>query len=577
MPPSQVPESEALDPRIPFALAHPAGPAFEPDAAPDALGAEAGPRADYPPEACAEAGVEHVQTHLSHVFLTRSRVYKLRKSIHFGFVDFRSREERIADCLREIALNRRLAPEIYLGLAAVWIRDGRVVVGELQQEVLQGEAPAEYCVVMQRLPEGHDAQSMLYHGDLRTEHLDATVDQLVRFHGANRLRAEGDEASSGADWVARSTQPARDNLTALSARPEFMAPSPIAKTLARIDEQTHAFVREHSGLLARRYQSGLCVDGHGDLHLQHVWFIHTDLRPTIIDCIEFRDDFRQLDPANEIAFLAMDLGYRDRRDLAEYFLAEYALQSDDYELFAIVDFFIGYRALVRAKVAALAAGDPEVTPEQRQSSAESALRHIEHVPIPDAAEPRPLLFALCGAIGSGKSTVTRELRRLCDGVPIVADRVRKQLAGISPLTQVSSSWGTGIYGSEMTRRTYAGLFERARFALDSGRAAVLDASFATLALRRQILEQAHPSFQNAILIHATCDAKLAADRLRERRERADDPSSASEAHLAASRAQFEAPDEWPKARLISVATDDPGWREQLELDLIRLGLRSRDS
>jgi aminoglycoside phosphotransferase family enzyme len=142
----------------------------------------------YPSDASAESGIEQVQTHISHLFLTPARVYKLRKAVNLGFVDFTTRSERNADCIREVQLNRRLAPDVYLGVAPVERGPDGFMVGELADAppVALSDA-AEHCVVMRRLPTGRDALSLLSAGRLRRRHIDAVADRIASFHQENRL------------------------------------------------------------------------------------------------------------------------------------------------------------------------------------------------------------------------------------------------------------------------------------------------------------------------------------------------------------------------------------------------------
>jgi aminoglycoside phosphotransferase family enzyme len=304
--------------------------------------------AAYPGDESAAAGVEYLQTHLSHVFLTGRRVYKFRKAVDLGFVCFTERAERNADCLREVTLNRRLAPDVYLGVAP--LRGDPVRVGAVA-EVLA--APAlEHCVVMRRLPAQRDALSLLEAGRLSAEHVDRVARVVAAFHASHALGRPAPFERD--DWLARCTGPAQDNYRLLAERRDDLVPEAL---LARARERSRAFVAAHAGRFEARRLAGRAVDGHGDLHLQHVWYERDDAEPLIVDCLEFSERLRRIDAASDIAFLAMDLRYRGRGGLGERFLRRYARDGDDFDLFSVVDYFESYRAAVRAKVAAVAARD----------------------------------------------------------------------------------------------------------------------------------------------------------------------------------------------------------------------------
>ncbi len=368
-------------------------------------------RSAYPDDASAARGVHQIQTHLSHVFLTAERVYKLHKSVRFGFVDFSTRALRNADSLRELRLNRRLAKDVYLGVAPVE-RDGGVIhLGPLRDALSPSAAGArdpEHCVVMRRLPEGRDALSMLERGVLGERHVDAIAARIAAFHAENGMGAPAPFAPEV--WLARIAAPVRESFNEVERSGALAARSRAAGARAL------ALLSRHAQRFERRRAAGRVVDGHGDLHLAHVWFERDDAPPLAIDCLEFRDDYRQIDAASEVAFLAMDLEYRGRRDLAERFLRRYAEASDDYDLYGVVDFFTAYRAAVRAKVACLAARDEIVPAEQRARAEESAGQHLGLAEAALAEPRRGSVVAIAGIVGSGKSTVAQALADATGGV-----------------------------------------------------------------------------------------------------------------------------------------------------------------
>jgi aminoglycoside phosphotransferase family enzyme/predicted kinase len=515
-------------------------------------GALAHPEA-FPGDPSAVRGVEWIQTHLSHVYRTADRVYKFRKPVDLGFVNFLSRAERNADCLREVELNRRLAPDVYLGVAPLLgSRVGPTA------ETLSSDA-REHCVVMRRLPEGGDALALLARGALTAEKMDALAALLARFHAAHALPAPA--PFSPEDWLARCTQPAEENLRVFEACADRV--SGPHERVARAQELLHAFARAHADRFERRRCAGRAVDAHGDLHLQHVWYERDDADPIAIDCLEFSERLRRIDAASEVAFLAMDLTYRWAGGLAERFLRSYARESDDFDLYSVVDYFIAYRAGVRAKVAALAARDPAIDSAQRTHAAESARRHLALAASALAPRAKPALVLVGGVVGTGKSTVAAELADLLRGAVVSSDRVRKRLLGVPATARAGSAWRTGAYSTKQTNRTYSGLLARARPVLESGRIAILDATFGRRADRRAAVRFARELGVAAVLVEVGCDAKVARERLARRMAAGTDASDAGPEHHAASKRAFEAPAEWPEKRRARVQTDRDDWRSSL--------------
>jgi len=519
----------------------------------------------YPGDPSAAAGVEWVQTHLSHVYLTGERVYKFRKPVRLGFVDFSARAERDADCLREVALNRRLAPDVYHGVAALGGRATAPRVGPAREALAPG---AEHCVVMRRLPAGRDALSLLEGGALGAAEIDALAELVARFHGENGLGRPA--PFSPADWLARCSEPAEANFKSLAEAPAEAAPP---EHLAAARERTRAFVDAHADRFERRRGEGRAVDGHGDLHLQHAWFEHAGAPPLVIDCLEFAERLRRIDAAAEVAFPAMDLAYRGHPALAERFLRSYARASDDFGLYAVVDYFVAYRAGVRAKVAALAARDPGIDSAQRRAAAASAARHLALAA--EALAPRPprALVLTAGVVGTGKSTAAARLADGLGGVVIASDRVRKRLLGLAPDEHASAGWNAGAYAPEAVARTYAALLERARPVLASGRPVILDATFARRARRDEARALAAELGCPVFLVETTADRENTLARLERRRAAGHDPSDAGPEAYAPSVRSFEPPEEWPADRRATVRSDHEGWLDALDEVARRLDAR----
>jgi aminoglycoside phosphotransferase family enzyme/predicted kinase len=504
--------------------------------------------------------VEYIQTHISHLFLTRDRVYKLRKAVELPFLSFATRESRNVDCLREIELNRRLAPDVYLGVAPIEpCRKGFVLgsVRESLQTAKDGTA-LEHCVVMRRLPADADALHRLEAGQLSTAQIDDLADRLAEFHAAHSLGRPAPWSEDG--WIERVERPVRETIAlARSAGTKPLDPD----LLDRCEGTMHDLLDSKRAAFLARRTDGRVVDGHGDLHLDHVFFESGRPDPIAIDCIEFDDALRQVDVAADLAFLLMDLAYRGRPDLGERALGRYAAVTDDYALYDVVDYHVAQRALVRASVAAVATGELEISPEQRAAAASSASRHLQLAANWLTGPRQPRLILMAGLVGSGKSRVAEALALGLGGVVIASDRVRKHLAGLSPHDHAKAEAGEGLYTDARLDAVYAALLERAEPVVGSGRVAILDATFSRRGWRERAQRWAAEHSLPIHLVQARCGEAetLARLALRER-----DPSRVSDAGpelYAESARRWEPLDEWKPDDHSEVFTDRDDWRDSL--------------
>ncbi len=512
----------------------------------------------YPLDTSASTGIQRIDTHISHVFLTGARAYKFRRPVKLSFLDFSKASERTADCVREVVLNRRLAPDVYLGVAALRGHNGRFVIGANTDTPCGDSGVVEHCVVMRRLPSGRDLYTLLAARSATTSQIDAVAATMARFHATQGLGVPA--PFPALDWLAIATAPARANFDALL---------PVDQSIVAHDrvcearDLAAAFAAAHSAEFEERRRRGRIVDGHGDLHSEHVWFETDDSPPVIVDCLEFNEDFRRIDAASDVAFLAMDLTYRGYPDLASRFLGRYARDSDDFHLFSVVDYFAGFRALVRAKVAAVVAGDVSMSAERRSRAASSARRHLDlGIELLTARRPGATLL-VCGMIGSGKTTVAEALADLLGAVVISSDRVRKARAGLEASESLRAAHGSGAYEDARRSQVYADMLMEARSVVRSGRTVILDATYARRAWRTEAQTWALGENSPCSLIEVTADERDAQARLSERAKRGGDASDAGPELYAAMRAQFEAPrafaEDWPQPRRFLIDTSRATW------------------
>lgn len=474
------------------------------------------------------AAVQLVETHASWVFLAGQDVYKVKKPVDFGFLDFGAPEKRRLACEAELRLNARLAPDVYLGLVAVR-RDGRGV----HRLVGDGET-VDWAVHMVRLPDETRADNLLAEGRFGGAEVDEVARRLARFHAEARCDAETARYGT-VEAVERNI---RENFAQTrEAAGRYMRPEEVAE----IEHAQTAFLRYHAGAFERRIAAGRIRDGHGDLRLEHVYL--DGGRTTIVDCIEFNERFRFGDVCSDVAFLSMDLASHGRVDLAERLLARYAREADDFYLYELVDFYEGYRAYVRAKVSTLLASDADADDGARARAAADVRRHL----LLSLASGRksllsPMLVCVGGLIASGKSTVAEALSGEIGAPVIDADRTRKGMLGVEPTLHLTEGAWRGAYDVQFTDQVYAELRRRAGVVLSSGRPVIVDATFRSRKLRHLARAIADDYDVRFCFVECRCPVEVCRERLAAR----DGHPGVSDARadvLDAFRAKFEAPDE----------------------------------
>jgi len=509
--------------------------------------------ASYPhrPEA-----VELIQTHASYVALAGDFVFKVKKPVDFGFLDFSSLEKRRFFCDEEVRLNRRLCPNVYEGVVPIARQNGTLAFGG-------GECVVEYAVHMKRLGDGCFLHQLLARHEVQQAHLDRLVEKLIAFY-----RAESSSAEIAA-WgrVERLRISTEENFEQtesfvgdLITRPAFEA----------LRYATHRFYDQHAGLLNRRRVEGHLLDCHGDLHLEHMHL--TPEAVCIYDCIEFNERLRYIDVASDVAFLAMDLDFNGRPDLSRYFTDRMAAARNDPDLFLLIDFYKGYRAYVRAKVESMRSAEPEVPEAERQASRERAQRYYRLALRYAVAGSAPLVVVVMGSVGTGKSTLARALGEGLGWEVVSSDRVRKEQAGVPLFERGSEAQRAALYAPERTAATYAALRDRVVERARAHQGTVLDATFGRRRHRaalRAVLRREGIAY---CFVELTASNERVRARLREREAGEQVVSDARLEDVERLGAGYEGPDALEEARHVVVDTARPLEATTLETlkHLIRL-------
>jgi aminoglycoside phosphotransferase family enzyme/predicted kinase len=445
--------------------------------------------------------VELRQTHISYLLFVGDVVYKIKKPLDLGFLDYSTVEKRKRFCEEELRLNRRLCEGTYLDVVTIARTEQGIRLGGDGQVI-------DYAVKMRRLPEDRMMSALLDHGAVDSRMLAAVARRVADFHASSE-RSDGIDAYGGLETAM------------VNWRENFEQTAPyIGRTVSQAQfQEIKAYVEEVAELdadvFAARVQEGRARDCHGDLRADAVVF--EDDHVCIFDCIEFNERFRFSDVAADVAFLAMDLDFRGRSDLADEFLGLYLAATLDSTLPLVLDFYRCYRAYVRGKVDGFQLDQPEVSDEQKAQARAGCRRYFE-LAHDYATRPSPrTLIITVGVSGSGKSYLANALAGRLGAFLVSSDVTRKRLLGIDPAERHIDPIDAGIYAPEVTERTYAAMLEAARPWLRRGKPVVLDASYLDREHRRAALALAYDTNASFLALECEADEAVIWERLSERK------------------------------------------------------------
>jgi aminoglycoside phosphotransferase family enzyme/predicted kinase len=518
--------------------------------------------------------VEVHQTHISAVFLAGPFAYKIKKPVNPGFLDFSTLDQRRHFCDEEVRLNRRLAPHVYLGVVPIV----QLPTGAIQVEA-EGEV-VEWAVKMQRLPESATFLERLRRGEITVAHVEALARKIAAFHEQAETNARI-AAFGRFDAVARIILDIYD-----LARPQVGA-TVIPAVFDRLRALAETTLAHRRPLIEARAGRGLTRDCHGDLHLDHVYLFPNGTSPltppsppeegegekkttlcpaggegrvrgaadmVIIDCIEFNERFRCIDPIADMAFPFMDFTFWGRRDLARAFASAYFRASGDEEGRTLLPLYTAYRATVRGAVEGLLLNEKEV-PEAERAAALVRSRAHWRLALAELEEPsrRPCLVLVAGLPGSGKSVLGRGLAQQAGFCTIRSDLVRKELAGLPTQEPAPHELRERLYSAEWDERTYAECLRRAESLLFEGKRVLVDATFREELQRTSYLEAAARWGVPGVLLLCHAEPQTVRRRLAARRADASD-ADWSVYQIVAKR--WEEPGLLTQQALHAISTDD---------------------
>jgi uncharacterized protein len=538
--------------------------------------------------------VRLIQTHISWVFIASPFVFKVKKPVNLGFLDFSTLEKRRHFCQREVELNRRLAPEVYLGFVPIYKTtsgfsfDSDVASASLPMKPghrLEADATigpkafragdiVEYAVKMKELPHGSFLNELLEKNLVGKKEIDRVIDVLRQFYQEETSTPEIEQ------WGTPEKLKISTDENFAQVEP-FVGQTISPAAFDTIRHYTNRFFIVNDNLFRERIRQHRILDCHGDLHLDHVHL--TSEAISIFDCIEFNDRFRFIDIANDLAFLAMDFDFEDRTDLANLLLQSAAREFADPGMLNVANFYKCYRAFVRGKVESIQTAERETTnPEEHEKRAARYFRFALRYAIAGSGR---FMLVVMGRVGTGKSTVAKRLASELDWPVFSSDQIRKTLAGV-PLTQrTPPELRDKIYSARTTQQTYKKIVndglaaigcsrERRPRRLQPHNGVILDATFSTRALREFLRHECEKANVQVQFVELEVDPEEIKKRLKSRDEETAEISDARPEDFEKLYSSYEPPSELAP-RLVSISTRT-SISDALKRILLRLAERQSD-
>jgi aminoglycoside phosphotransferase family enzyme/predicted kinase len=427
-----------------------------------------------------------IETHISYVLLIGDRAYKLKKPIKTPFLDYSTQEARLWACQREVELNRRLSPDVYLGVASVLGVHG---------------LPCDSLVLMRRMPAERSLSALVGSGIDVGDEVRRIARRVAGFH-SGAARSAAISAAAGIDSVRANWEA---NFSEMQGSVGLILDPEVAR---RVELLVRRYLSGRVPLFEERLERGMACDGHGDLKADDIFCLEDG--PRILDCIEFNDQFRRGDVLADVAFLAMDLERLGAPDLAHAFVRSYVEFSGESHPESLIHHYIAYRAHVRAKVACIRhhQGDRNAAAEARRLLA-VCLQHLE--------QARVRVVLIGGLPASGKSALGVKLSDRLGWALLRSDDIRKDLAGLAHDTPASAAPGEGLYRPELVESAYGEMLRRARLALERGLSVILDATWREERTREAARRMAEATCADMIEMRCVAPRALLRRRLTGRR------------------------------------------------------------
>jgi len=494
-----------------------------------------------------------VETHISWVLLTGEFVYKIKKPVAFGFLDYSNLAKRQFYCQEELRLNQRLAPEIYLTVVNI--------TGTIDNPSINGEGDViEYALQMRQFNDAMQLDKMLQRGELRRGHVEQTALEIAAFHRQAPI-ASPNARYGDPEMVFNQVRANFHAMAEGSNPPSDRAPW---DTLQSWTEQIAHGRRHH---FTQRKADGFIRECHGDMHLSNMaWY---QARVLIFDCIEFADALRWIDVMSDLAFVVMDLQHRQSHGLANVLLNHYLQNTGDYHGLHVLAYYLAYRAMVRAKVDYIRACQAGLKVGEKNAVLKECRGYMNLAR--SYTKPRtPRLIIMHGLSGSGKTTLSDQLLYALPLIRIRSDVERKRLRGLAPNSHNNAAVNTGLYSRQFSEKTYRHLRDLAQSVMAAGYHVLVDAAFLK-SWQRNLFGALQLECQ-PIMMHCRGALPELENRVRSRRQLAQDASEADLAVLHHQRQNYKAVGEQENFRVIELDTDEDGSLERALSELMDLGV-----
>jgi len=480
------------------------------------------------------SSIEVIETHISWVILTGEFAYKIKKAVRLDFLDFSTLDRREHFCREELRLNQKWAPQLYL--------DVMPICGTCENPLLGGDGvPIEYALKMRQFPQSAQLDNQLAAGLLREKDLYRLAETVADYHRT----ATTIEYTNDRESVGKVRAPMLENFAPLKQTIDM-------DLLNRVQVWTTDSLVELKPALIERRKDGFVRECHGDLHLSNLVRLEEGI--VAFDCVEFSAELRNIDVVSDIAFLVMDLVGAARQDLAYVFLNRYLECTGDYPGMTLFGLYFVYHSMIRAKVAAIRSAE-RLDDDERQTDIEK-LKHNLAVAARWIDSPNPMLIAMHGYSGSGKTWLSSQLLSQLPAIRVRSDIERKRFFGLDELAVSASRPGEGIYTDASNKNVYKKLLQKCERLLEAGFNVIVDASFLGHGNRQLFKNLADRRGVSYSLVAVNASRKELDKRLQERSTRGKD---ASEAGIDVLRHQYENADVLTAAerrQAVFVATDE---------------------
>jgi len=458
-----------------------------------------------------------IETHISWVILTGDFAYKIKKPIRLDFLDFSTLEKRYFYCQREIELNQRLAPDVYLGISNISGSQENPQMGSEQSEQSElskqsENSTIEYAVKMRQFTQSSQLDRMLVSGKLQSYHVDAFSDLIAAFHQNINIAREGDEFGQFENIL----RPVNENFSMLS---DHLKDENLIAKINNLYSWSTKAAKELLTLFSHRKQDGFIRECHGDLHLRNMAWVKQ--KPVLFDCIEFDDNLTWIDVISEVAFLYMDLQEHNWYQLASRFLNRYLEKTGDYSGMQLLPFYLCYRAMVRAKIEYLRTTQLE---QNSSAQAKAEVNFLRYLLLAESytETKKPKLIITHGFSACGKTTISQQLLENVDAIRIRSDVERKRLFNRPVNENASADIGQTIYNSESNELTYDKLLSLANIILESGFSVIVDATFLLYCQRKRFQKLAKNKHVPYIILDITARPSSLRQRIKGRSRGASD-------------------------------------------------------